>query len=71
MTIYYRNKFLKDSTNTICMICNKRQETIDHLASEYSEVAKTEDIEKLNKSTEYLNWAACEHYNIKNQRKIL
>lgn len=71
MTIYYRNKFLKNSTDPMCMICNKRQETIDHLAYGYSEVAKAEDIEKPNKSTEYLYWAACEHYKIKNQRKIL
>ena len=38
----YRHKILKDGTSPICRTCSKQQETIDHLVSGCSELAKTE-----------------------------
>ncbi|KXJ16764.1 uncharacterized protein LOC110235072 [Exaiptasia diaphana] len=63
-TNYYRNKILKDGTDPMCRICGKNQETIDHLVSGCSELAKTEYIHRHNKATAYLHWAICKHYNI-------
>ncbi|XP_028512939.1 uncharacterized protein LOC114574468 [Exaiptasia diaphana] len=46
-TNYYRNKILKDGTDPMCRICGKNQETIDHLVSGCSELAK-QNVERIN-----------------------
>ena len=53
----------------MCGICGQFQETVDHLASECPELAKTEYIQTLNKAPAYLHWTICKHYNIKVQDK--
>ena len=64
-TNYYRHKILKDGTNPMCRICSKQQETIDHLVSGCSELAKTEYTQRHNRIAAYIHWKICKHYNIK------
>ena len=64
-TNYYRHKILKDGTNQMCRICSKQQETIDHLVSGCSELAKTEYTQRHNRIAAYIHWKICKHYNIK------
>ena len=44
---------------------SKQQETIDHLISGCSELAKTEYIQRHNRTAAYIHWKMCKHYNIK------
>ena len=49
----------------MCRICSKQQETIDHLISGCSELAKTEYTQRHNRTAAYIHWKICKHYNIK------
>ena len=49
----------------MCRICSKQQETIDHLVSGCSELAKTEYTQRHNRIAAYIHWKICKHYNIK------
>ena len=49
----------------MCRICSKQQETIDHLVSGCSELAKTEYTQRHNRTAAYIHWKICKHYNIK------
>jgi len=42
----YHARIIKDSTDPMCRICNIYEETIDHIVSGCSELAKTEYITK-------------------------
>ena len=64
-TNYCRHKILKDGTSPMCRICSKQQETIDHLVSRCSELAKTEYTQRHNRTAAYIHWRFCKHYNIK------
>ena len=58
-------KILKDGTSPMSRICSKQQETIDHLVSGCSELAKTEYTQRQNRTAAYIHWKICKHYNIK------
>ena len=47
------------------MICNQRQETVDHHVSGCPERFKTKYEQRHNKAAAYLQWAICQHYDIK------
>ena len=49
----------------MCRICSKQQQTIDHLVSGCSELAKTEYTQRHNRTAAYIHWKICKHYNIK------
>jgi len=63
-TNYYRNKILKDGTDSMCRICGQFQETIDHIVAGCPELAKTEYLHRHNKAATYLHWNICKEFNI-------
>ena len=48
----------------MCRICRKQQETIDHLVSRCSELAKKEYTQRHNRTAAYIHWQIFKHYNI-------
>ena len=42
----------------MCKICNKHEETIDHIISGCPELAKTDYLERYNKAAAYIHWKA-------------
>lgn len=55
---------MKATDNDKCRYCHEQQETIDHLVSGCSTLAKSEYITRHNKVAQYLHWHICRHYNI-------
>ena len=45
----YHHRIIKDGTDSQCRICGKYKETVDHMVSYCSELAKTEYIQRHNK----------------------
>ena len=41
-TTSYYARIIKDGTDPMCKICNRNEETIDHIVSNCPELAKTE-----------------------------
>jgi hypothetical protein len=60
----YRHHIIKDGTNPSCRVCQKYEETIDHIVSGCPELAKTEYTERHNRIARYVHWSLCRHYNI-------
>ena len=62
----YHARIIKDGTDPMCRICNRYEETIDHIVSGCPELAKTEYIQRHNKAAAYIHvhWKTCQHYNI-------
>ena len=50
-------------------MCNKYDETIDHIVSGCPELAKTEYIHRHDKAASYIYWKVCHNYNIKTSEK--
>ena len=52
-------------------MCNKYDETIDHIVSGCPELAKTEyiQIHRHDKAAWYMHWKVCHNYNIKTSEK--
>lgn len=57
----YHARIIKDGTNLICRICNRYEETIDHIVSSCPEL---EYIQRHNKVAACLHCKTCQHYNI-------
>lgn len=49
----YHARIIKDSTDPMCRICNRYEETIDHNVSGCPELAKAEYIQRHNKAVAY------------------
>ena len=62
-TYYYRNKILKDDTDSVCRICGQFQETMDHIVARCPELAKTDCLRWHNKAASYLHWNICKEFN--------
>ena len=50
-------------------MCNKYDETIDHIVSGCPELAKTEYTHRHDKAAAYIHWKVCHNYNIKTSEK--
>ena len=48
----------------MCRICNRYEETIEHIVSGCPELANAECIQRHNKAAAYIHWKTCPHYNI-------
>ena len=65
----FHHRIIKDGTDPQCRICGKHEESIDHIISGCSELAKTEYIQRHNKAAAYLHWKICREYKIKTADK--
>ena len=61
----YHASIIKDGSSPLCRMCNKYDETIDHIVSGCPELAKTEYIHRHDKTASYIHWKVCHNYNIK------
>ena len=64
-TTLYHHRIIKDGTNPHCRLCNRYDESIDHILSGCPELAKTEYIKRDNNAAAYTHWKIFKHYNIK------
>ena len=64
-TRLYHHKIIKDGTSPLCRLCNRCDESIDHILSGCPELAKTEYIKRHNNAEAYMYWKILKHYNIK------
>ena len=60
----YRSKIIKDGTNPKCRLCHEYDETIEHITSGCSALAKKEHLERHDKALVYIHWKICKHYHI-------
>ncbi|XP_078348127.1 uncharacterized protein LOC144633190 isoform X1 [Oculina patagonica] len=65
----YHARIIKDGTSPLCRMCNKYDETIDHIVSGCPELAKTEYIHRHDKAAAYIHWKVCHNYNIETSEK--
>lgn len=61
----YRHRIVKDSPSPLCRICNKFEETVDHVISGCPELAKTDYMERHNRIAKYLHWLICRSHGLK------
>ena len=64
LTRAYQHHIIKYGTNPCCRLCDKSQETIDHIISGCPELAKTEYIHRHNKVETRLHWNICKEYKV-------
>ena len=60
----YCSKIIKDGTNPKCRLCHEYDETIEHITSGCSALAKKEYLERHDKALVYMHCKVCKHYNI-------
>ena len=60
----YHARIITDGTDPMCRICNRYEETIDHIVSGCIAPAKTGYIQRHNKAAAYIHWKTCQHYNV-------
>ena len=65
----YHANIIKDGTSPLCRMCNKYDETIDHIVSGCPELAKTAYTHRHDKAAAYIHWKVCHNYNIKTSEK--
>jgi len=58
-TNYFKNKILKEESESKCRICNQHEETIDHLTSGCPIVAKNEYLMRYDKVCTRLHYSLC------------
>lgn len=63
-TKYYEKNILKMNTDGKCRVCKDKYETVDHIVSACSELAKHEYIQRHDKLCTYLHWKICDQLNI-------
>ena len=56
--LYYAS-IIKDGSSPLCRMCNKYDETINHIVSGCPELAKTEYIHRHDKAASYIHWKVC------------
>ena len=64
-TRLYHHKVIKDGTSSLCRLCNRYDESIDHILSGCPELAKSEYIKRHNNDAAYMHWKILKHSNIK------
>ena len=65
----YHARIIKDNTNPMCRMCNKYEETVDHIASGCLNLTQIEYIHRHNKAAAYMYGKVCHSYNIKTSGK--
>ena len=60
----YYARIAKVGTSPLCRICNRLEETEDHVISGSTELAKTDCLETHNKAAAYIHWKECHKYSI-------
>ena len=60
----YYARIVKDGTSPLCRMCNRCEETVDHIISGIPELVKPDDLERHNKAAAYIHWKICQHYSI-------
>jgi len=68
-TRLYHHRIIKDGTNPLCRLCNKYDESIDHILAGYPELAKTEYIKQHNNAAACMHWKFFQYFNIKTADK--
>ena len=68
-TRLYHHRIIKDGTSPLCRLCNKFEESIDHILSGCPELAKTEYIHRHNNAAAYIHWKILNYYKIKTVEK--
>ena len=68
-TRLYHHRIIKDGRNSLCRLCNKFHESIDHTVAGCPELAKTEYIKRHNNAAAYMHWKILQYYNIKTTDK--
>ena len=58
-TNYFKNKILKEETDSKCWLCKQHGETIDHLTSGCSSLAKNEYLMRNDKVSAHLHYSIC------------
>ena len=61
----YHHKIIKDGTRPLWRLCNRYDESIDHILSGCPQLAKTEYIKRQNNAAAYMHWKILKHYNMK------
>jgi len=51
----YFERIVKDGTSPLSRICHNHEETVDHIISDCPEIAKTDYLQRHNKSAAYMN----------------
>ena len=46
-------RIVNNDTSPLCRVCNKQEETVDHIISVFSELKKTDYPERANKAAAY------------------
>ena len=60
----YLANIMKSGEDPKCRYCGQQLETIDHLVSGCSILAKTEYLIRHNKVAQYIHWRVCHHFGI-------
>ena len=63
-TRYYQKHILKFPVSSVCRICHKAEEHINHLIAGCSALAPNEYLERHNKVASYIHWTTCRQYQI-------
>ena len=61
-TRYYQKHILKFPVSSVCRICHKAEEHINHLIAGCSALAPNEYLERHNKVASYIHWTTCKEY---------
>jgi hypothetical protein len=68
-TNYFKNKILKEEIESKCRLCEKHEETIDHLTSECPILAKNEYLRRHDKFCAHLHSSTCKALGIETTDK--
>ena len=68
-TNVYKSKIIKDQSSSLCRLCHKFDESIDHLTAGCPVLAKTEYIHRHDRIGSYVHWKLCNYYNIQTTEK--
>jgi len=69
-TNYSKNKILKQETESKCRLCKQHEETIDHLTSGCTILAKNEYLMRHDKVCTHLHYAICKALGTENTDKL-
>ena len=68
-TNYFKNKILKEETESKCRLCKQHEETIDHLTSECPILAKNEYLMRHDKVCTHLHYSICKALSFETAHK--
>ena len=59
----YQAKLIKNVADPKCRLCEKFEETVDHLVSRCSKMTPNEYVQRHDRLEQYIHWKLCQHYN--------